>query len=247
MPARHPIRPTAAVTRRTRNGSNLQSAIAIGMNTIAAMIEAVRTLGNIIARNAIVSASMIMTSMKLNDIQSTSYLKRDTMISTTNSTSVSAAASAGRRSSVSHRKFRQPQVNANTAADNRSISLQSMIASAARWNSASGATRTSQCCPSASRSGTRPGRVGSRIVIVASFVASRLSEPFDHPGIDQHAIETSRLSTTITVEEKSVATLHDLLLLLERGVERQARILEHNKRQIRAFDGVERGGHGGRF
>jgi hypothetical protein len=73
-----------------------------------------------------------MTSMKLNDIQSTSNLKRETMIRTTNSTSDSAAASAGRRRSVSHRKFTQPQVNVNTAIDSRVISLQSMIASAAR-------------------------------------------------------------------------------------------------------------------
>ncbi len=132
MLARHAMTPTAAARRRTRNGSIRQSTIAIGMNASAATIAAVRTLGNIIIRNANVSASMIMTSMKLSDIQSTSYLKRDTMIRMTNSTSESAAASAGRRRSASHRKFTRPQVNAKTVIARRWISLQSMIASAER-------------------------------------------------------------------------------------------------------------------
>jgi hypothetical protein len=41
------------------------------------------------------------------------------------------------------------------------------------------------------------------------------SKPFDHSGIDQHAIETPRFVTTIAIEKEPIAALHDLLLLLE--------------------------------
>src|SRR5690349_3917488 len=107
---------------------------------------------------------------------------------------------------------------------------------------------------SASRNGSRPGRVGDRIVMVASwslptrFLYSFLAlEPLDQAGIDQHAIEAARLGAAIAIIEQSVATLHDLLLLLERWVEWQARALQHDEGQIGALDGIERGGHAGRF
>ena len=53
--------------------------------------------GKIIMRNATVSLSMIITSMKLAVIMRTSYLKRDTRISAANVASDNAAAVAGRR------------------------------------------------------------------------------------------------------------------------------------------------------
>src|SRR5262245_3121883 len=218
------------------------------MNASTATIAAVRTFGNIIIKNENVSASTIITSMKLSDIQSTSNLKRETTISKTNRTSDSAAASAGRRSSTSHRPFKNPQASTNTAIDSRLISLQSMIASATTWNSATGAIRLVERRASIPRSGSRPGCVGDRIVMVVSWPpGGRALEPLDQAGIDQHAIETSRLGSAIAIEKQSVAALHDLLLLLERGVERQARGLEDDKRKIRAFDGIERAGHIGRF
>src|SRR5580700_2990576 len=68
------------------------------------------------------------------------------------------------------------------------------------------------------------------------------SEIFYEAGVDQHAVEMSRLGAVVAAVEQSVATLEDLLLRGKRRIERQARGLLHDQRQIRTFQGIERRG-----
>src|SRR5262249_30789422 len=128
---------------------------ATGTNSTSAMIAAVRTLGNISTRKLKVSVSMTIRSMKLSVIQSTSYLNRDTTISVTSSANDSAADSAGRRSSTSQKQLTSAQLSTNTLIATASISLQSMMASAATWNAAAGTIRPIRSCASASGSVSR--------------------------------------------------------------------------------------------
>ena len=69
-----------------------------------------RTSGNTVHRNATVSASMIIRSMKFAVIQSTPCLNREIQITAANIVSDRPAASAGRRSSASQTKLSMPQV-----------------------------------------------------------------------------------------------------------------------------------------
>src|SRR3954453_16699503 len=59
-----------------------------------------------------------------------------------------------------------------------------------------------------------------------------LLEPVDQPDLDQHAIEASRFGPFLAPIEQAVATLQDLLLFLERRIERNARRLQQKQRQI---------------
>ena len=100
----------AAIRRRTRQGSIRQSSTSTGIATTAATIPMTRTSGNIVHRNATVSASMIIRSMKFAVIQRTWCLNREIQITAANIASDRPAASAGRRSSASQTKLSMPQV-----------------------------------------------------------------------------------------------------------------------------------------
>src|SRR5580658_10617665 len=66
-------------------------------------------------------------------------------------------------------------------------------------------------------------------------------------GVDQHAVEMARLGTVIAAIEQPVAAQEDLFLLSERRIERQARGLLHDQRQIGTFQRIERRGEVDRF
>ena len=77
--------------------------------TTAAPTTDQRRLGKIVNRNAALSRSITITSMKFAVICTTSCLSRDSRISTTTRVSDSAPDSAGRRNSAIQKKFRSPQ------------------------------------------------------------------------------------------------------------------------------------------
>jgi hypothetical protein len=145
MTARQAAAPTIDTTRRTRNGSILQSKKTTGINKRMAVAIATRTLGNIIQRKANVSPSMIMTSMKLTDIERTPNLKRETMIRIPSIISDRAAERPGRHSTTSQRKFSRPHAAAKIAIRSRPVSLHAKVASAARWNVATGTSVAAPC------------------------------------------------------------------------------------------------------
>src|SRR5712675_3295207 len=66
-------------------------------------------------------------------------------------------------------------------------------------------------------------------------------QALDQPGIDQHAVEAPHLGAAGAWIEQPVATLHDLLLLGETGIERQAGGLLNEQRQIGRVERIERG------
>ena len=82
-----------------------------------------------------------MKSRKFTVIQIISYFRRDSMIRPTIIASDSTAATSGRRSSVSQKKLRMPQVSRKTTLGTIAISVHNMIASAARCSVATSAIR----------------------------------------------------------------------------------------------------------
>ena len=101
-----------------------------------AAAAAQRILGKIIHRNAIVSESMIITSMKLAVMNSTRNLNRETSIRVMIRTSDKAAESTGRRNSASQKKLSRLQVRMKARRGTSSNSLTAITASAARCRAA---------------------------------------------------------------------------------------------------------------
>lgn len=64
------------------------------------------------------------------------------------------------------------------------------------------------------------------------------SEILDHPGIDQEPIEAPGLRTVLAGVEHALAAQHDLLLLLERRIERDAGGLLDHQRQVGTIDRI---------
>ncbi len=73
------------------------------------------------------SVSTIIRSMKFAVIIRTWYLSCDSSTSTPIMTSDSVAATTGRRSSASHRKFKKPQASRNAAAAVTVVSVEAMM------------------------------------------------------------------------------------------------------------------------
>src|SRR3569832_816356 len=94
-----------------RNGSSHHSAYISGSVTRPAPITDQRRFGKIVNRNATVSRSIIIRSMKLTVICKMSCFSRDSSTSTTTMVSDSAPESAGRSSSAIQKKLRMPQAN----------------------------------------------------------------------------------------------------------------------------------------
>ena len=142
MPASETAAPKLDVRRRSRNGSSRQSRMSSGTATIAAAASAGRRSGNMVNRNATVSASTTSTSRKLKVISIMSYLKRESTMMLTIITSDSAAAAAGRRSSMSQKKLRKAQVSSASVVANGPYSVRQTASSAAAWMAAMAATRS---------------------------------------------------------------------------------------------------------
>src|SRR3981081_2107501 len=68
-------------------------------------------------------------------------------------------------------------------------------------------------------------------------------ESLDEAGVDQQPVETPRFGAIVALIEQPVAALHDLLLLDEAGIARQARGFLDDQRQIRRIEPVQRGRH----
>ena len=86
---------------------------------------------------------MIMMSTKFAVICTMSCLSRDSRISTITSVSDSAPERAGRRSSVIQNELRIPQASRNPTREPKSVSVCSMIASAARCGAETANSRQS--------------------------------------------------------------------------------------------------------
>src|SRR5580704_1515635 len=82
--------------------------------------------------------------------------------------------------------------------------------------------------------------LGSNVRRKASNQTNFRSEIFYQAGVDQHAVELARLRAVIAAVEQSIAAQEDLLLRGKRRIERQARGLLHDQRQIGTFQGIER-------
>ena len=63
----------------------------------------------------------------------------------------------------------------------------------------------------------------------------------DHSGVDQQAIEPARLGAVGAAVEQAVAAPEYLFLLEEGCVERKARRLLHDQRQVRRIERIQRG------
>ena len=109
--AKHAAALAAAIRRRTRQGSTRHSSTRMGIATTAVTSPMTRTSGNIFQRNATVSASMIIRSMKFAVIQSIWCLNRETQITAAKTVSDRPAATTGRRSKTSQTKLMRPQVS----------------------------------------------------------------------------------------------------------------------------------------
>ncbi len=99
-----------------------------------------RRCGKIVNRNAAVSRSITIRSTKFAVICTMSCLSRDSSTSTTTRVSDSAPDSAGRRSSAIQKKFRIPH-DSRKPARAKSVSVWSMMASAARCGAATASRR----------------------------------------------------------------------------------------------------------
>src|ERR1700704_2718129 len=207
MTARQAAAPTIDTTRRTRNGSILQSKKTTGINKRMAVAIATRTLGNIIQRKANVSPSMIMASMKLTDIERTPNLKRETMIRIPSISSDRAAERPGRHSTTSQRKFSKPHAAAKIAIRSRPVSLHAKVASAARWNVATGTSVAAPCLDQApSRVDRGAGGEEDTVIGWDDF------QVLDKAGINKQPIEALRLGPLRAVIEQPAATFEDFLL-----------------------------------
>src|SRR6516162_419000 len=157
-PQMQPPIPETAVPRRTRRGSSFQRRIASGSPSTSTISAVARILGKTVPRNATVSESMIMTSMKLAVIESSANLNRETATSETSIANDSAAERPGRRSRRSQQKLVRPQAKMKTASRKAPNSLQIMTTKAARWNAAAGANRANAFGAAASDGVTRLAR-----------------------------------------------------------------------------------------
>src|SRR6202030_3854214 len=106
---------------------------------------------------------------------------------------------------------------------------------------------TETTTPTPRKNSAVPKLLGSNLRRKASNQTNFHSEIFYQAGIDQHAVELARLRAVIAAVEQSVAAHEDLLLRCERRIERQARGLLHDERQIGALQGIERRGNVDRF
>ena len=68
----------------------------------------------------------------------------------------------------------------------------------------------------------------------------RMSKALDQAGVDQQPVEAARLGAAGAAIEQAAAALEDALLLGKGRVERQARRLQHDERQIGRVERVER-------
>ena len=139
--ARHANLQASAGSRRIRNGSTRHSAYTRGTTTNPTPITDQRRLGKIVNKNAAVSRSMTMMSTKFAVICTMSCLSRDSRISTITNVNDSAPERAGRRSSVIQNKLRIPQASRNPIREPKSVSVCSMIASAARCGADTASSR----------------------------------------------------------------------------------------------------------
>ena len=119
-----------------------------------------RILGKIIHRNAIVSESMIITSMKLAVMNSTRNLNRETSIRVMTRTSETAAESTGRRNSASQKKLSRLQVRMKARRGTSSNSLTAITASAAKCRAARAAMSSRRRNAGAVRAGAGAGEAG---------------------------------------------------------------------------------------
>ena len=69
----------------------------------------------------------------------------------------------------------------------------------------------------------------------------RNSKSLDHPGVDQKPIKSSRLRAFLAGVEHAVAAKHDLLLLLERRIERDAGGFLDYERDVGRIECIKRG------
>lgn len=98
-----------------------------------------------VSRKRTASGSMIITSTKLAVIQSISYLKSESRITSAMIASESAAETARRRSRTSQKQLSRPQVSRNATLGTIATSLQAISASAAPCNTAISRMRTTSC------------------------------------------------------------------------------------------------------
>ena len=131
----------SAGRRRMRNGSSHHSAYIRGMVTRPAEITDQRRFGKIVNRNATVSRSITIRSMKFAVICTTSCLNFDSSTSTTTSVSDSAPDSAGRRNNAMKKQLRMPQVSRKPMRPPKSVSVRTMMTSAARCGIATASSR----------------------------------------------------------------------------------------------------------
>src|SRR5436309_3515173 len=67
--------------------------------------------------------------------------------------------------------------------------------------------------------------------------SARLQSP-DQAGVYQKAVETTGFRAALASVEHPLATKHDALLLVERGIERNAGGFQNHQWEIRPIDGV---------
>ena len=184
---------------------------ATGTASTAATIRACRRSGKIASRNAKVSGSMIRTSKKLIVIQRMSNLNRDSTMMSATSSSDSAAANAGRRSSTSQKPLSAPQVSRNSA-----------VAEPVRLRSAHMHERAPQhgsatiAATPAERERASQIRISTDGQHVDDVRRASWSKPLDQAGVDQQPVEAPRLRAVGAAIEQAVAALQDALLLGER-------------------------------
>src|SRR6202044_2040213 len=117
--------------RRRRNGSSRHANTAIGTSAITLSATIQRSAGKIVNRKLTVSVSTIIRSTKFAVIISTWYLTCDSRTTTVIIVSDNVAATAGRRSRTSQKKFSKPQASRNAVMLVIVYSDHSMIPSAA--------------------------------------------------------------------------------------------------------------------
>ncbi|MBA7639786.1 hypothetical protein ES703_47446 [subsurface metagenome] len=108
---------------------------------MAASTTLQRRFGKIVNRNAAVSRSIRIRSRKFAVICTMSCFSRDSSTSTTSSVSDTAPDSAGRRQHITKKKLRMPQANRKAIREPKSVSVRSIMTSAARCGIATASSR----------------------------------------------------------------------------------------------------------
>ncbi|MGY3289862.1 hypothetical protein ACVWW5_002560 [Bradyrhizobium sp. LM3.4] len=214
----------SAGSLRMRNGSSHHSAYISGSVTRPARTTDQRKFGKIVNRNATVSRSIIIRSMKLTVICTTSCFRRDSSTSTTTMVSDNAPDSAGRRSSAIQKKLRMPQASTKASRAPKSVSVSYISASAARWGAA---TASSRQMPSAATlastavvaegPGLGAGGIDDTLNFSPAGDAKRLAFEKSRRRPTQPEACTVSQNCNGTVKDKQRAQRSDLCLLLVSG------------------------------